>query len=229
MMKKIIKSFVIMLLVMILLASTVMGFTLQGWNDGNKGNLDGLGIYYVTNNRYGLFCTNHGYRFVSNRNYRVYERGLASALGDGEGGWLLSFIIGDMQRAVQNGEPINGVNSRNGQAWQEYIWQLIGTNKVNPNPAAFAELKAKYQEYKEVYNAMNNDITITAPNPDVVVANTDGMIGPFTVNYPYKEKVDEHIDLKITVTDSSTGSDKILFEKMDKNTTTNLLTSDAER
>ncbi len=238
MVKRITKFLVIIIISIMLLSPTVMGFTLQGWGvtPPGEGNVTS---FRVTNN-YGLFCMNHGYHFIYGEKYRVYEAGTVDNLTikrghNGDNGLLLSFIIGDMQRAVQNGEKdrkgenINGKYSRNGQEWQEFIWELIGENKQNANPVAYAELEAKYNEYKAIYDIKDkkDEVTIKSPNDDVVVANPEGMIGPFTIKYPYKTKVDEHIDLKITMTDSSTGTDKILFEKTGKNTTTNIITSDA--
>jgi len=98
-----------------LLSPTVMGFEVQTWSKPNK-------FVTVNTNYAGLFCMNHGYRFIGGT-YRVYEHGLVSNLTlkhdvptGGDKTRLLSFIIGDMQRALKYGEQaqsdatVTGIN-----------------------------------------------------------------------------------------------------------------------
>lgn len=230
-MKKLIKSFIVILLAIILLAPTVMGFEIQMWSEPGR-------FVTVNNNHSGLFCVNHGFRFITGT-YRVYESGFIKDLPlkrghNGDGGLLLSFIIGDMQRAIKynetdrSGNRINGVTTRNPQEWQQYIWELLGDNSQSPSLARYEDLKAKYQEYKKVYELKDEDIKINFES-DVAVANTNNMIGPFKIDYKYNDKIDEYIDLTITMTNNSTGENKELFKKEYKNITTNIITSDAER
>lgn len=234
MVKRITKFLVIIIISIMLLSPTVMGFEVQMWS--KPGN-----FVTVNNNYAGLFCMNHGYRFIGGT-YRVYEHGLVSNLtlkhdvpAGGDKARLLSFIIGDMQRALKYGEQaqsgarvpgINPASTRNGQEWQEAIWYYLGTNAQQPT--AYASLVQKYEAYEKIYKQKDNEITIEAPNPDVVVANANGMIGPFTIKYPYEEKVGEYTDLKITMTDSTTGTSTELFNKTYKQVTTNKLKKDPE-
>ncbi len=234
MVKRITKFLVIIIISIMLLSPTVMGFEVQTWSKPNK-------FVTVNTNYAGLFCMNHGYRFIGGT-YRVYEHGLVSNLTlkhdvptGGDKTRLLSFIIGDMQRALKYGEQaqsdatvpgINPASTRNGQEWQEAVWYYLGNNAQDPT--AYSSLVQKYEAYEKIYKQKDNEIKIEAPNPEVVVANTNGMIGPFTITYPYEEKIGEYTDLKITMTDSTTGTSTELFNKTYKQVTENKLKKDPE-
>ena len=234
MVRKVTKFLVVMILAIMLLTPTVMGFDIQTWGTpGTEGS-----TFYIGINDKGLFCMNHGYKFVGNKNYRVYEHGFVSSLtlknpvpAGGDQARLLSFIIGDMQRAVKNGEKdqhgrqINPATSRNKQEWQEAIWYYLGENRVSPTE--YSSLVDEYKAYENIYGKKDDGITIEFDG-DVAVANEHNMVGPFKLDYPYEATIEEYTDLTITMTNSSTGASTELFKEINKQILENKIKSDSE-
>ena len=179
----------------------------------------------------GFFCMNHGLGLFYGLKFKVYEVGSIAELKNslvashldhagldnaGDDGQLLSFIVGDLSRQGKN-DPDLISNTSNSQIWRNWIWYLLDERQyAGIDPNSFATLEEKYFKYIDIYNRVlkvtdpSSEVTITASNPDVVVPDSNGIIGPFTITYPYDILVDELIKVVISV--DTTSGNNVLFD-----------------
>ena len=221
MLKKFTKFFVIVLLIMFLIPSAVSAFACVMNNT----------YTYANGYTEGFFCMNHGLGLFYGLKFKVYEVGSIAELKNslvashldhagldnaGDDGQLLSFIVGDLSRQGKN-DPDLISNTSNSQIWRNWIWYLLDERQyAGIDPNSFATLEEKYFKYIDIYNRVlkvtdpSSEVTITASNPDVVVPDSNGIIGPFTITYPYDILVDELIKVVISV--DTTSGNNVLFD-----------------
>lgn len=214
MVKRITQVLVVIMLALMLLTPKIIAFDVHGQTE-----------YVVNSYEQGFFCMNHGLILNYGTRFFVYERGPVSNLassfqhsthagldGAGDNGQLLSFIVGDMAKAALTDSSINGnlgTGGRSSQEWALYVWYLLDPiHYTSVSPSEFASLEERYNAYINIYNqAMGSSatsaVTIESPDPNIVVPDSTGKVGPFTIKYPYDDKMKDSIEYKITVNDTN--------------------------
>ena len=118
----------------------------------------------------GFYCMNHGMHYHQKKFY-VYEQGWVDSLEKelgimGSDGMLLSFVLGEANRATDldvkfegkgsQEETIDGNNLRTYEPWQNYIWHVFGqsgkyTQLTQPMASTYQGLEDKFNEYLKIW------------------------------------------------------------------------------